>query len=62
MTKNDFINSLNKIYSELEDLPGDSSLKQATHDLDRIKDKLGDIIQDFEDNGIELDEVEEDKE
>lgn len=62
MTKSDLINKLNKVYNDLDSLPDDSSLKHASRDIDNIRDTIGDITQDLEDNGIEQDNDIQDKE
>lgn len=60
MNKNEFLKKLNNIYNGLDSLPENSSLRQAAKDLDNLKDELGDVITDLEDNGLY--EIELDKE
>lgn len=55
MTKDNLIAKLNKIYNDLDSLPGDSSIKSANRDIENVRDDLGNIIEEIEQTEIESD-------
>lgn len=62
MTKNDLVSRLNEIYGELDSFSDDYTLSEAVKNLNKIKDKLGDIVENIEDDGIEQDDTIREKE
>lgn len=58
MKKMELVNKLNDIYSQIEELEGES-VNEMPRAAVKINDKFGEIIQDLEDNGIEPEESEE---
>lgn len=62
MTKNELVKKFNDIYSNLDSLPNDESLKTAVKVIENIAYELGDIVTDIEDNGIQIEEDKSDKE
>jgi regulator of replication initiation timing len=53
---------LEDIYNPLDTLLEDETMKSFPKAFEKLKDKLGDIIQSIEDGDYEEEEVEEDKE
>lgn len=58
MKRLEYVEKLNKIYSEIGDLPTDSSLATVVKDLKDINDRFSEVIQELEDEPLEEDKGE----